>query len=79
MKPLNLTDMEKNIYMECAELEQSLNRNQRDVLDFAMYWLDTQNGMNIDELLLVMKYIKNKYDGMIRMSDEEIHDFWIGN
>ena len=67
--------MKKNPYIQCAEMEESLNRNQRDVLDYFMYnYKDDSFG--VSELILTIKYIIKNYDGQNRLSDDEIKIFW---
>jgi hypothetical protein len=49
-----------NPYQESIQLEESLNRNQRDILDFFMMCGDNQDP-NIYDLISYMKYIKMVY------------------
>lgn len=57
-------------------MEDSLNRNQRDVLDYYMFnYRDDSFG--VFELILILKYIIENYDGQLRMSDDEIKNFWL--
>jgi hypothetical protein len=67
---------EENPYIECGKLEETLNRNQRDVLDYYMIKLNKNNEMGVHILLGVIKFILENYDGKIRMSDKEIENFW---
>lgn len=68
--------MKKNPYIQCGEMEDSLNRNQRDVLDYYMFnYRDDSFG--VSELILILKYIIENCDGQTRMSDEEIETFWL--
>ena len=67
--------MKKNPYIQCAEMEESLNRNQRDVLDY--YILNYKDdSFGVSELILTIKYIIKNYDGQTRLSDDEIKMFW---
>lgn len=68
--------MKNDAHIQLRELEESLNRNQRDVLDYYMYnYNNADNG--VFELLLILRYIIKYYDGQTRMSDEEIEQFWL--
>ena len=68
--------MKNDAHIQLRELEESLNRNQRDVLDY--YMLNYDNDDNtVFELLLILRYIIKFYDGQTRMSDEEIEQFWL--
>ena len=49
-----------NPYEQSIQLEESLNRNQRDILDYFMMCGDNQDP-NIYDLISYMKYIKMVY------------------
>jgi hypothetical protein len=68
--------MTNNPYMICGELEESLNRNQRDVLDYYMIELDGSEKKGVESLIETIKFILENYDGKVRMSDEDIEKFW---
>jgi hypothetical protein len=71
-----IQEQENNPYTQCGELEASLNRNQRDVLDYYMMNLNNRAEMGINGLLDTIKWVIQNYDGKVRMSDEEIEKFW---
>jgi hypothetical protein len=71
-----IQEQENNPYIQCGELEDSLNRNQRDVLDYYMMNLKNRAEMDINGLLDTIKWVIQNYDGKVRMSDEEIENFW---
>jgi hypothetical protein len=66
-----------NPYMICNELEESLNRNQRDALDYYMIELNGREREGINNLLETLKYIIANYDGETRMSLEQLEDFFV--
>lgn len=66
--------MENNPYIICGELEESLNRNQRDLLDY--YMIELNGAETIEDLISIIQYIKNNYDGQSRMNLEWITNFW---
>lgn len=73
-----IEDYGNNPYIDCGELEESLNRNQRDALDYYMIVLNGRSKEDISNLLEILKYIIANYDGKKRMSDQQLKDFFVG-
>ena len=69
-------EIQDNPYLLCGELEGSLNRNQRDLLDYHMMILNGSESGGIESLLQVIQYIIKNYDGKRKMSDKKIKDFF---
>jgi hypothetical protein len=72
----NQQEIQDNPYLLCGELEESLNRNQRDLLDYYMIVLNLSQSGGIESLLQVIQYIIKNYDGKRKMSDKKIKDFF---
>ena len=72
----NRMEIIQNPYIACAKLEESLNRNQRDLLDYHISELNNGEVLPIETLMGAIAFILDNYDGKVKMSDEEIKDFW---
>jgi hypothetical protein len=70
-------EIQNNPYLLCGELEESLNRNQRDALDYYMIELNGRDREGINNLLETLRYIIANYDGETRMSLEQLEDFFV--
>ena len=70
-------ELKNNPYLICGELEESLNRNQRDALDYYMIELNGRDREGINNLLETLRYIIANYDGETRMSLEQLEDFFV--